>query len=106
MIPLFSLLLFSDLHVAVRSGDLDRVRALVAKGVPVNERDSLGGTALHDAAWAGDLRMVQLLLDQKADPNLKHLEGGSTPLHYAIITNHPDVVDLLLRRGASLRAVS
>ena len=101
-----ALLLFSDLHVAVRAGDVDKVRSLVAKGMNVNERDSLGGTALHDAAWAGDLRMAQLLLDWKADPNARHQEGGSTPLHYAVITNHPEFAALLLSRGADPKAAS
>ncbi|MBM3738444.1 MAG: hypothetical protein FJW39_21900 [Acidobacteria bacterium] len=100
------LLLFSDLHTAVRSGELPRVKELLEKGTNANERDSLGGTALHDACWAGDVRMADLLLDHRADPNLRHLEGGSAPLHYAVITNHADVVELLLRRGADLRAKS
>jgi ankyrin repeat protein len=95
-----------ELHVAVRAGDIDQVRQLLAQGAKVNERDTLGGSALHDACWGGDVKMVRLLLDHKADPNLPHKEGGSTPLHYAIITNHPDIVTLLLARGAKLNAVS
>ncbi len=106
MILLLALLLFGDLHVAVRSGEIDRVKALLQQGANVNERDSLGGTALHDAAWAGDLKMAELLLDARADPNLPHLEGGSTPLHYAVITNHPEFVELLLGRGARLKTMS
>lgn len=106
MTLVLALLLFGDLHVAVRSGEFDRVKALLQQGVNVNERDSLGGTALHDAAWAGDLKMAELLLDSKADPNLAHLEGGSTPLHYAVITNHPELVELLLARGAKLKTMS
>ncbi len=97
--PLLLLLFFGDLHVAVRSGDADRVKALLDGGANVNERDSLGGTALHDASWAGDLKMAEMLLARGADPNLPHLEGGSTPLHYAVITNHPEVVELLLLKG-------
>ena len=46
---LLALLVFADLHVAVRAGDLERVRAILDTGVKVNERDSLGGTPLHDA---------------------------------------------------------
>ncbi|HYI95727.1 MAG TPA: ankyrin repeat domain-containing protein, partial [Bryobacteraceae bacterium] len=45
----------SDLHTAVRAGDIDRVRALLSAGASASERDALGGTALHDAAWSGEL---------------------------------------------------
>ncbi len=89
-----------ELNVAARAGDLERVKALLAAGASVAERDSLGGTPLHDAAWAGDLAIVQYLLDKGADPNARHLESGSTPLDYAVITNHRDVVEMFLLRGS------
>src|SRR3954447_23960420 len=97
-----SLAFAGELHNAARAGDLARVKALLAAGASVAERDSLGGTPLHDAAWGGDLAIVQFLLDKGADPNAKHLESNSTPLDYAVITNHRDVVELLLGRGAKL----
>ena len=70
----------------------------------VNERDSLGGTALHDAAWSGEAAIVEILLDGGAHVNASHAEAGSTPLHYAVITNHMNVARLLLDRGADLKA--
>lgn len=94
----------ADLHSAVRSGDRALVEQILAKGVSPNEHDSLGGTPLHDAAWSGDIGILTLLLDRKADVNAKHREAGSTPLHYAIITNHRDAVELLISRGADVNA--
>ena len=38
---------------AVKAGDLAKVQALLTAGASVNERDALGSTALHDAAWNG-----------------------------------------------------
>src|SRR6266404_6653318 len=93
-----------DLHKAARAGNLKQVEMLVAGGVPVNARDSLGGTPLHDAAWAGERDVVEYLIRMGAEVNARHAEGGSTPLHYAVITNRPDVVELLLDRGADLKA--
>ena len=81
-----------DLHTAARAGDIDKVRELLASGASPNERDSLGGTPLHDAAWSGDLALITLLLTHGADSNARHLESGSTPLHYAVITNHKPAV--------------
>src|ERR1700736_4466342 len=80
--------LAGDMHNAARAGDVERVKALLAAGADVNLRDSLGGTALHDAAWAGDKTIVTLLLDHGADVNARHMESSSTPLQYAVITNH------------------
>ena len=60
-----------------------------------NEQD----TPLHRASMNGDKDVVQLLLDQGADPN-KADEEGETPLHWATKKGHKDVVQLLLDQGA------
>src|SRR5688572_9745704 len=49
-----------DLHTAVRAGDLVKVQALLSAGASANERDALGGTPLHDAAWSGELPLIEL----------------------------------------------
>src|SRR5260370_2800152 len=85
-----------DLRQAVRAGDADRVRTLLQQGVPLNGIDSLGGTALHDAVWAGEGPIVAMLLDAGADVNARHMDAGSTPLHYAIITNRADIAAVLI----------
>ena len=52
-----------DLHLAVRAGDRAQIEKLLAAGADVNERDNLGGTPLHDAAWAGDKEVVAMLVE-------------------------------------------
>src|SRR3954447_12669051 len=91
-----------EIHSAVRSGDAERVKALLASGCDPSERDQLGSTPLHDAAWNGDLAIIDLLLRSGANLEARHAETGSTPLHYAVITNHKDAVALLIDRGAKL----
>src|SRR5450432_3210311 len=76
-----------ELHKAARAGDTAAVRLMLSRGVGVNHRDSLGGTPLHDAAWAGEVEAAKVLLEWGADINAHHIEGGSTPLHYAVTTN-------------------
>jgi hypothetical protein len=93
-----------DLRQAVRAGDAGRVHTLLKQGVPLNGADSLGGTALHDAVWAGEKEIVALLLDAGADVNARHVDAGSTPLHYAVITNHADIAAMLIAKGADVNA--
>src|SRR3954470_6472267 len=78
----------AELHAAVRAGDVERVRTLLKAGAPPSERNSLGSTPLHDAAWAGDLQVMKEFIDAGAALEAQHKETGSTPLHYAVITNH------------------
>ena len=53
-------------------------------------------TALHVAAHCGHVRVAKLLLDRKADPNSRAL-NGFTPLHIACKKNRIKVVELLLK---------
>ncbi len=92
------------LHRAARTGSLSDVQALIGEGTPVDARDSLGGTPLHDAAWSGEAEVATYLIAMGADVNAKHNEGGSTPLHYAVLTNHPEVAEVLLNHGADVKA--
>ncbi len=58
---------------AAEEGRLDGVRLLVGYGLDVNGRrcGAPGSTALHEAAWNGDMDMITLLLELGADPALK-----------------------------------
>jgi hypothetical protein len=48
---------FVDLHAAARAGDLEALGARVAAGDDVDGRDKHKRTALHMAAWAGQVRV-------------------------------------------------
>ena len=58
--------------------------------------------ALHDAAMAGDLQQIELLLSQGADINEK--SANATPLHFAINAQHVEAAELLIAHGADVNA--
>lgn len=61
---------------------------LLACGANPNARaaGASGQTALHSAAWNGDLRMVELLVSHGADISAVDREHGSTPRTWAAVS--------------------
>jgi Ankyrin repeats (3 copies) len=50
----------------------------------INNRDEVGATALHHAAFAGHRRVAQLLVQHGAEINAPDHEFGATPAGWAI----------------------
>lgn len=62
----------------------------------IEVRDHRGQTPLHITAQSGDLGMVQVLLDNGAEPNAQEETTGWTPLHFAVSKGHYNVILQLL----------
>lgn len=90
-----------DLQAAALNGNLQAVREAIDQGVPVDEPDELGRTALMFAAYNGHTEVVNLLIDVGAEVNLKNNEGR-TPLMFAASGPFPETVLLLLDEGADI----
>ena len=98
-----------DICTAAYFGDLERVRGLCDQDPSLANRPSdyvtyyaCSGTPLRNAAAAGHIEIVKLLLERGADPNLP--EEGIAPrghaLHSAVCRGHVEIVKLLLEKGA------
>ena len=88
----------APIHNAARNGNLNRVKAFLNQGVPVNSRDQYSFTPLHWAASSGHLNVVQELLKRGAHVNPR-TASGVTPLHLAL--RKPYVVHALIKAGAN-----
>lgn len=88
------------LQLAVYGHHTEAVKALLQHGVPADD-DNLGAAAEH-----GDAAIVTALIDRGANVNsmVRAQYSGSLPLQRAAATNHPEVVEILLKRGASVNA--
>jgi ankyrin repeat protein len=100
---------YCDMNTACHVGDIERVRELLREDPSLANRVSEyvtyyagSGAPLKDAAAAGHLEIVRLLLEHGADPNLR--EEGIAPdghaLYAAVANRHFEIAKLLLEHGA------
>ncbi|MBP7865103.1 MAG: ankyrin repeat domain-containing protein [Acidobacteria bacterium] len=90
----------SDLHEAVKQGDVKAVEGMLqAKPDRLNQRDAYDRTPLFQAALSRQPAVFDLLLSAGADVNLPDREGF-TPLHLAAFLGQDGWVGALLDRGA------
>ena len=88
---------------ALRAGDLEAARTLVAEGADLDAPQGDGATALHWAAHRNDLEAATLLIEAGADVNVAN-ELGATPLWLAAINGSAPMVERLLEAGGNPNA--
>ena len=74
---------FTPLHFAVRQGDMESTRLLVAAGADVNAISADGKASLELAIYNGNYEIASFLIDSKAKVNHADAEGF-TPLFWAV----------------------
>lgn len=89
------------LLAAADGGDLERVKELLEKGVPVDVQDQHGWTPLMLAALQGHDKTVALLLGQGADIEAQDI-NGTTALMAAASSGWLAVIKRLMKAGADM----
>jgi ankyrin repeat protein len=94
---------FQPLGLACYFGHFETAEYLVKAGAPINSvsRNVLRVAPIQSAAAGGHLKIVKMLLDHGADPNITE-QGGFTPLHAAAENGDVEMIRLLLFGGADL----
>ena len=93
---------------AAGKGDVAAVKALLDQGADVDADNGRGGTPLYVAAEQGRAGVARVLLEHGADPNVKDLEWGRTPLRHASLPDstargkaeRAEIIKMLLDKGA------
>jgi uncharacterized protein len=91
-----------DLGKAAAAGDLKQLQKLIASGVDINSPNSKTGmTPLMQAAQAGKLDAMKLLLAQKPKPELDLQDTEQrTAMYYAVENKNSDALALLKQHKA------
>lgn len=98
----------TPLHIAVQAGLLSHVAQLIDYGANINAIDRSGWSALHMAAQANHIHIVQLLIHCNAHLDQQITGGnnrGYTALFLAIAAGHHPVIKLLLQHSADLNNI-
>lgn len=70
---------------AARNGDLETVMKGIEAGVDVDAKSAYGATALFFACDRGQEKVVNYLLEQGADPNVKDSFYKATPVTWSMM---------------------
>lgn len=94
---------YQPLGLACFCGQLEAAEFLIKASASLNSpsHNDLKATPLQSAVAAGHIKIVTLLLDHDADPNVRE-QGGGTPLHTAARNGDSQIIRILLFNGANL----
>ncbi|XP_071111894.1 serine/threonine-protein phosphatase 6 regulatory ankyrin repeat subunit A-like [Haliotis cracherodii] len=88
----------TDLHLACKKGDLDRLTCILSESlVNLNIRGQYGRTPLMMAAEKGHRQVIDLLVTQGADVSLVN-DDRNDILHVACLGGHVDLVKYVLSK--------
>lgn len=88
------------LMIAAHKGHVDAVSFLINISNGCSSLETISGwTALRSAVKNGDIKIINLLLDDGSDPNHLFFDD-TTPLMLAARNGHTEVIKLLINRGA------
>ncbi|KAK0754841.1 ankyrin repeat-containing domain protein [Schizothecium vesticola] len=96
----------SAMALACRAGNFDKARTLLTSNLAHGSDVTAAGWPMLDfAIESGSSRLVRLLLDHGADPDLAYGEHSMTALQSSFLRNKLDIARILVSCGADLEHV-
>jgi ankyrin repeat protein len=96
----------TPMSLAADVANTEMLKLLLEAGANVESPNADGQTALHAVARTGNVEAAKLLLEQGAAVDAKEKFGGQTPLMWASARRHPEMMRLLISKGADVNARS
>jgi ankyrin repeat protein len=90
-----------SIQEAAEDGDIKVVKQHLAAGVDVNAK-RWGITSLHQAAYWGNKKIAELLIDKDADVNATN-NDNETPLDWAVMGGEKSIAKLIRKHGGKTR---
>ncbi|KAJ3695395.1 hypothetical protein LUZ60_000772 [Juncus effusus] len=98
---------FTPIHTAVFESQVQSLFTLASKGAPIDRLHFIG-TPILLAAARNNPNMIKILLDHKADPEMKYKEmiykEYITPLVISVLNGSKECAELLVKAGANVNA--
>jgi hypothetical protein len=88
------------------AGDPSIVKLMLERGADPNRGNDYGWTKLHQAGYANDSKLAELMLSAGGRLDLFARGDGGTPLIAALFWGHREVVPLLGREPGNLRVAA
>lgn len=85
--------------------DIETVLEII-KSDKVNKRNLSGENPLHEACSQGQIELIKLLIEAKADVNSRDKYNGYTPLIHASFGGDLEIVKLLIKTGADVNVAA
>ena len=96
----------SPMTLAAEVANTDILKLLLEVGANADSPNPEGQTALMAVARTGNVAAAQVLLDHGATVDAKEKWGGQTALMWASARRHPEMMQLLISKGADVNARS
>jgi len=93
------------INIASLLGESAIVAQLLDQGIPINDTDSNGNSALHRAASKGQVKTLKLLLSRGININAVNHQQ-QTALYVAASTGQLKAIDYLIKKGADTSLVA
>ena len=96
----------TPMSLAAEVGNTDMLKLLLEVGANVDSPNAEGQTVLMAVARTGNVEAAQLLIGHHATVDAREKWGGQTALMWASARRHPEMMELLISRGADVNARS
>ena len=94
-----------SIHDAIRKGNIELTKKLIANGVDIYRQDEKGYKPLHLASFYGHEDLVKYFISKDVDIDCRAESDESTPLHQAAGAGYNSVCELLIEKGANINAI-